>query len=410
MMQGAQPAAVVSTMSSSGLAIVRSLGRRGVTVYAVDPAAGDAGLRSRYCTPRTCPPLADEDAYTAFLVSLGRSLAAPAVLYPTGDRTVLLFSERRAALAPYFRLLLPEHGLVQRLVSKNGLDGLAREHGVAAPRTVMPADAREAHALAGELHYPVLLKPAISPSWNHPAIRTIVGDNSKVVVARSPGELLGAYERIAAVDARLVVQELVPGDDDQLYYVCMYCDQHAEPLAGFAGRKERLFPVHFGSATYVRTVHDPALLELARDVARRFGYRGLCGIEFKLDPRDGRYKLIEFNARFGLWDQLGAELGIDLAHLAYLDATGQPVPRRWDYPAGVSWVGLRRDFAAVRTYRREGAALSWPAWLWSVSRTSSHALFSFDDPWPSVHSTLDFARSTLRRLVGRGAAGATEAA
>jgi D-aspartate ligase len=392
-------------MSSSGLALVRALGRRGVPVYAVDSSPTSVGMQSRYCTPLVCPDVAtDEDAYIDFLVDLGKKLPEKGVLFPTGDRTVLAYSRHREALAPYFSWRMPPHSLIEQLVSKDGLDAIAREHGLPAPRTIVPRDIEELEALAGGLDYPVLIKPALSPGWDDSAIYAIIGDNNKVVVASSRDELLSMYKRLAPFEARMVVQELIPGPDQELFYVCMYCDASSEPVGLFAGQKLRLFPVHFGSASYVKTCWDPALVEVAVRTVKAVGYQGLCGVELKRDTRDGQYKLIEFNARFGLWDTLGAQVGVHLAHLAYEDAIGHGGQKSWSTQEGVSWLGLRRDFGAYRNYRREGT-LSLPTWVRTVFGSDSYAVFSMDDPVPSLHVMLDFwgvaAPQAVRRRLGR---------
>ena len=49
-------------------------------------------------------------------------------------------------------------------------------------------------------------------------------------------------------------------------------------------------------------------------------------MEFKLDPRDGRYKLLDVNARTWGYHTLGAHAGVDFPYLLYRSATGHPVP------------------------------------------------------------------------------------
>jgi hypothetical protein len=158
---------------------------------------------------------------------------------------------------------------------------------------------------------------------------------------------------------------------------------------------------HIGSASYAKTVHDESLLELARSVVRRIGYRGLCGIEFKRDPRDDRYKLIEFNARYGLWDCLGERAGVDLAGHAYRAALGERLEPSWSYRAGLTWVSFQRDLGAYRAYRREGS-LSLSAWLATVLGCDAHAIFALDDLRPFISSTLELLQSRLERLRQRG--------
>jgi predicted ATP-grasp superfamily ATP-dependent carboligase len=387
--------AVVTYMSYAGLGIVRSLGRKGIPVYAVDSDPHKVGMQSKYCTPLICPDINEsEEKFIRFIIELGKKFDKKAVLYPTGDKMVLAFSKYREKLTPYYHCLMPDDNLVRFLVSKDGLDEIARKYDIPAPRTAFPENGADIEALSRGFQYPVIIKPSLSHNWHNPEIYKIVGKNNKVAVAYSKEELFSFYNRIAAINKGMIIQELIPGYDDQLYYVCLYCDNNSEPVGIFAGQKIRLFPVHFGSASYVESYYDKKLIALAAKMVKNIGYKGLCGIEFKKDPRDETYKLIEFNVRFGLWDMLGEKCGVDLAYKAYKDAIGQPIKKKWEYKTGIIWLAIRLDFAAFRTYRREGL-LSLLQWLKSLIGSKSCAVFAYDDMRPSFSTSYRYWKGKL---------------
>src|SRR5437870_9714892 len=75
------PAAVVDVGWVNGLAAIRSLGRAGVRVLALDHRPSALGFRSRYAEPFVCPdPTVDETRFIAFLRALGET-----VVFPTHD-------------------------------------------------------------------------------------------------------------------------------------------------------------------------------------------------------------------------------------------------------------------------------------------------------------------------------------
>ncbi|MFP4058082.1 MAG: hypothetical protein ACLF0G_14535 [Candidatus Brocadiia bacterium] len=395
-----QAPAVVAYMSYLGLGLVRALGRAGVPVYALDPRPDSVGMCSRYCTPVVTPDLKeDEGAYLDFLVDFGRKLPAKAVLYPTGDPTVVLFSRERERLAECFHYVAPDHATVLRLLTKDGLDAAAAEHGIPAPRTAIPADRAEVEEAARRLRFPVVLKPMESHAWKKPALAALLGVGTKVVPCHDAGELLAAYDRIAAHDPALVVQEIVPGEDERLVYVCAYVGREGEPLGLFAGRKRRVLPPGFGSASFAESIEDPRLTEVALRLLRAVGYRGLGGIEFKLDPRDQTYKLIEFNVRFGLWDALGARCGVNLAHIAYRDALGLAVEPALRYRTGVKWVCFQRDLSAFKLYRRQGK-LTTGQWLRSLRGEKMWAVFAADDPRPWLRTAPRYLWERIAPRIG----------
>ena len=183
----------------------------------------------------------------------------------------------------------------------------------------------------------------------------------------------------------VIIQEMIPGEDERLAYLCFYIGREGEPLGLFAGRKRRVLPPGLGSASLAESMADPRLTEVALRLLRAVKYKGLGGAEFKLDPRDGLYKLIEVNVRFGLWDSLGARCGVNLAHIAYRDALGLPVEPRLAWRTGVKWVSFQRDLEAFKLYRRQGKLSFWQ-WRRSLRGEKMWAVWARDDPRPFLRA------------------------
>jgi predicted ATP-grasp superfamily ATP-dependent carboligase len=388
------PPAVVTPLDvHMGVDIARSLGRRGIAVYGLDGDRATPGRSSRYVRfvhgtlART-----SESQFIDALLALGRRLGR-AVLFPLADDEVLAVSRHRDALQPYFDFVMSSHETVESLLAKDGLADIAARLDIGAPRTFVPADVEDVANAAHTLTFPVILKPSQSPYWHSPAITDLLREHAlagraKVVVCRDPAELIRMYSAVAQLDHRLVVQEVVPGPDHSLVYAASYTARTGETIGLFVGRKIRVLPVGFGSASYVRSIVDEDATAVAMHLLKGAEYRGLGGIELKMDARDRRYKLIEFNVRFGMWDGLGAVCGVDLAHLAYRDAIGQRVSPIGDYREGVVWVDLQRDARAFLAYRRRGE-LSLRRWLRSLQAPHGRrviATFARDDPMPGLAS------------------------
>src|SRR5207344_1712570 len=135
-------------------------------------------------------------------------------------------------------------------------------------------------------------------------------------------------------------------------------------------------------STYVRTVEMGELEELSLTFLRSIGYYGLVELEFKLDPRDGRPKLLDVNARTWGYHTLGSCAGVDFPYLLYRDQIGEPVDagravagRSWvrlvtDLPTGVLEISSRR--IRLRDYIR------------TVRRSDTEAVFARDDILPGL--------------------------
>jgi len=400
------PAVVTPLDEHMGLDIARSLGPRGIPVYGVDAHPDAVGRFSKYLRfVRSPNPERDEASYLQFLVDLGKKLGR-AVLFPLSDMHVLLGSRHRDVLGQYYDYIMPEHEMMERLTTKDGLRAAAQDVNLPTPKTVPVNGTRSIEEVAAEVSYPAILKPTESTYWHTPEFTSLLRQGllqgrAKVVLCHDPDELVAAYQRIAAHDSRLVVQEVVPGEDSRLAYIAFYLDRNSRPLGVFAGKKLRVIPTGFGSASYVRSFHDPELEAVAMELLTASCYQGLGGLEFKKDPRDGTYKLIEFNTRFGMWDGLGARCGVDLAYLAYQDALRQPVEPQLAYRDDVIWVDWQRDLRAALDYRRKGELSMWQ-WLGSLRGEKMWAIYSRDDWRPGAAFTVALLGKMWERV--RGAA------
>ena len=126
---------------------------------------------------------------------------------------------------------------------------------------------------------------------------------------------------------------------------------------------------------------DGDLEQVALRLLQHVGYQGLGGIEFKKDPRDGQYKVLDINPRVGQAFRLFvAENDHDVARALYLDFTGQEqppaVPRE-----GRRWMIEDYDLISSLHYFQEGT-LRPAEWLRSFAGVQEAAWFSWRDPKP----------------------------
>lgn len=388
------PAVVIPADRPGALGIARSLGRRGIQVFGVDCDPRAIGMVSKYIQACPLPHSDDSDENRLeFLIDLGKKLPDKAVLYPLRDDDVILCSRERSELQKYYLYLMPDHETVTSLVTKDGLHRIGQSCDVPTPRVYVPKDIEDIESVAHSLTFPLIIKPVFSPSWLNPEIISLLRDNPlsnppKVALCRDLEELKTTYLKLASYDKRMIIQEVIPGEDERLAYFCFYLDHRSRPIATFAGRKLRLLPVGFGSATYVRSFYDSDLEEISLKLLSGSKYAGLGGVEFKKDPRDGKYKLIEFNARFGMWDSLSTRCGIDIPYIAYRDALGLPVKAQHDYRKDIIWIDLHRDIRAFLIYHNR-KQLSLKAWLKSLRGEKDGAVYSPNDWKPAVIANVE---------------------
>lgn len=379
--------AVIMNMFYTGLGIARNLGENGVPVIGLGAHRSIYGNFSRFCKFLPCPDSRDQqDALLAFLIELGKKQERRPVIFPTRDHDVLFLSRHEAELRDYFIIPLPGREVIDNIINKWKMIEIARLCGVPVPGSYLVESQADLEKLS-EINFPCVLKPVCSAAWRAKGAWRAVGGRKAIAIS-SFAELCAEYERISRVDKRSMVQELVPGGDDQLYILGSYLNAESEPLAHFAARKLIQYPKGFGTGCLIESVRSEEIEELTFKLLKHLGYRGISEVEYKRDPTDGRFKLIEINPRHWDWHRLGTRCGANLSYIAYRDLTGDTIEKRCVASAvGVKWVAERELFLfAAEELISNGLALGQLRGL--VKGRKEYGSFSWSDPLPGLVALL----------------------
>jgi D-aspartate ligase len=178
----------------------------------------------------------------------------------------------------------------------------------------------------------------------------------------------------------VMLQEIIPGDGSQQFSYCAFF-RDGQAHSTLLARRGRQHPREFGrAATYVETVDLPVIEELAGRFLRAIHYYGLVEIEFKLDPRDGQYKLLDVNARTWGFHSLGAPAGVDFPYLMFADQIGEPAATGRALP-GIGWMRLLTDLPTAFKELISGQ-LTVRGYLKSLKNAQVESVFSREDPLP----------------------------
>ena len=360
------------------LTIMRSLGRLGVPIHCIADKQDEFSFRSRYCRTRHVVDL--DPADDAQLLDDLRSVAGVAggkpLLIATSDEMSMFVAEHAEALGEHFLIAQAQGPIVEQLANKKSMFELAVAHDVPVPNMKLPGSSADLRAWADDIEFPVMLKGIMG---NRLQERT----GKKMAIVGSVEELLEQYELLEDPDdPNLMVQELIPGDDDQVYIFNGYFDADSRCLAAFTGRKIRQFPVHTGCASLGECTWVQEVADLTIGFMQAIGYRGILDIGYRLDPRDGKYKVLDINPRVGQAFRLFvAENGVDVIRAQYLDITGQAIPEPVVPIEGRRWIIEDYDIVSSLDYWREGT-LGFGEWLGSFRKLREGAWFSWRDPVP----------------------------
>jgi predicted ATP-grasp superfamily ATP-dependent carboligase len=130
---------------------------------------------------------------------------------------------------------------------------------------------------------------------------------------------------------------------------------------------------------------------------RALGYDGFSCIEFKKDSRDGRYRLMEINARLNLSTPLSVLAGVNFPYLLYRHVlVGEKPPPIAGFREEVYWVDPGKDLAeSLRSYWRERFSL--PEYLRPYLKPHVLTIPSMTDPGPFLKRSYDLVVESARR-------------
>lgn len=368
--------AVVIGGDHPGLAIARSLGRRGIPVYVVEDQHSISAV-SRYVTRVVrVKDLLDEQRAVDAVLEVGHRFGLEGwVLFPTRDEHVAAFSLHRAALAEFFRVTTPAWDTVRWVWDKNNTYKLAEQLGIPIPRTWNLKSADELPSLYSQL--PLAVKPAVKENFFY-------ATGAKAWRAETPEQLQNLFRKAAEAIKieEIMLQQIIPGDGhQQLSYCAFFRDGRAHST--LVARRMRQHPREFGrAATYVETVDLPEIEEMSERFLRAINFYGIVEVEFKQDLRDGQYKLLDINARAWGFHGLGSVAGVDFPYLLFADQFGeQSEPAR--AKTGLGWLRLLADLPVAASDMLDGY-LKFGTYLSSLKRTRIESVFCLKDPLPSL--------------------------
>ena len=359
---------VLDGLWNKTVAAVRSFGERGFFVGVGERTRLSPAMFSRYCSRRFLHPSPFPDP-GPFLEALEGELRAGGydAVFAMEFSTQQLLARNRGRVERHARFPYADADLADRVKDKAALTRFAAGSGIETPATFYPAGPQEAAEMAGDLPYPVLVKPRFSSGGRG------------IAVASNPREFPETYRRVHGGFPGPIVQELLPGGGDALG-VAVLMNRSSVPRASFAYRRLREYPTTGGPGTLRESIAHDGLRRTAEGLLSALGWVGVAMAEFKVDPRDGRPKLLEVNPRF--WGSLHHAIacGVDFPWLLYRMAMDGDVEPPGEYRVGVRTRSLLHGelmhfLASPDRFRMKPGLLDFSV---------PDDLLSSKDPWPVV--------------------------
>lgn len=309
---------------SKSLSVVRSLGARGVQVITSDKTLWHMSRFSKFTAQnlRYPDPKRSPDHFLEWLISTIRKEHID-MIFPMDDDTMEIAVAHREELEPIVRMVVPSKHAYDIASDKGKTVQLAVKHGVLCPTTIeLSEDVYRTDLIAKikNIQFPLVIKPRRSSGAR--GIR----------IVESLEQLKQMLPIIHKDYPDPILQECIP--PGVKYDVCLAYNCRHELVASFVQKQIRNYPIRMGPSTVHESVFYPELIEIADHLMKGLHWHGVVDVEFMVDPRDGRPKLMEINPRFWSSLHLSVRCGVDFPWLLYGMATNRPVSKSMEYVAG----------------------------------------------------------------------------
>ncbi len=399
------PVFVTDGEQRSALAVTRALGRAGIPVTVGETSQPSLAGSSRYCQRRLCypSPLHNPEQFTDFL-SCEMRRGNYRLLVPMTDVTTQLVARIGNAIAPA-RAPLPTAEQIFMAQDKKATLMLARSLGIACPATYMLCDHDRIEDVAIRVQYPVVIKPR----WSRYQ-RGSGWVQGTVQYAQDANELTRKYRDIDSRLPRPLVQETILGEGRGVFLLLW----DGELKAAFCHRRLREKPPSGGVSVLCESIPlDDDLVGQSLALLKAIGWQGVAMVEFKVDQRDGRAKLMEINGRFWGSLQLAVDAGMDFPLMLYRLATGENVASQFSYRVGVKtrWLLGDLDQLLIRLRHRGNSLVADRSsrvracleFLKFYGKDMHYEVFKLDDPCPGWVEAKHYVQSLFGTRDAHGA-------
>ena len=322
------------------LTVVRSLGEKGIDVTVGESTRLSTALFSRYAKRRVIYP-SPKRRPEEFLDFLENELKKEKydVLITPEESTLLLIAKNINRFEGLTRFPFAGHNLIAKASDKSEVVKIAKSRGIPVPETIFIQDINELERKTASITFPAVIKPRISSGsygikYVNPVRKDGVHGAWLSNGVNNKDELLSAYKEVHSKYPFPLIQEYIPQGGDAFGVSCLF-DRGVKLKAVFVHKRLREYPITGGPSTLRESVVNDEVKELGVKLLSAMKWYGVAMVEFKVDPRDNKPKLMEINPRF--WGSLPLAIysGVDFPYLLYKMAMGEGFEAVTKYKTGI---------------------------------------------------------------------------
>jgi len=341
----------------SSLAIVRSLGRKGlkITVAAADNNA--ICRHSKFTTNFfTYPnPLVDVEGFCQ-VVCEQLSKAKYTLIIPVTELTTLPLSKIRERIELKSCLAIADNKALEQVTDKAKTFTLAERIGVPVPRSHYINTLHALEEIIENVSFPVVIKPSRSIADQKDDIRAKL----TVDYAFNIDELNKKAKQFLKT-SKIILQEYFEGIGTGIELIA---DQ-GHIIHAFQHQRMHELPLTGGGSCLRKSVKiNPQLLEYSQKLIKELNWHGVAMVEFKHNPDNNKSCLMEINGRFWGSLPLAVSSGSDFPWFLYQLLINQQHPKQLTSSPGHISRKIQSDlYWYIQTVfkRDDNPLIKWPS-------------------------------------------------
>jgi len=366
---------ITTGLQRKTLAAATNLKKRGLEVTVGDSSILAPALWSKYCDKRLIypssryKPIEFVDCLLAEVKKTKYDL-----LLPASEAEIYLVSKYKHEFEEYTNVAAVDFDLLMLARDKAETMKAAMNCGIPCPHTYIFETLEQLEEIKDDIEPPVVIKPRIASGGRGLAI---VHDKTKIV---------SEYHKTHINYPFPIIQEYIPSNEYGSVTNCIL-DKSGKLITAFSYRRIREFPVKAGASTFVESVRRPEQEEIAYRFLKSIGWYGLGMLEFRIDSRDGKPKIIELNERLNASTKLSILSGVEIPFLLYqlfVHSEVEPVTEykvgmrcRWLWPGDVLHFLTNPDRFRLET-----------SFFHFFDKDTRYEFLNLDDPLPAIAWTL----------------------
>ncbi|MFC2154049.1 ATP-grasp domain-containing protein [Candidatus Altiarchaeota archaeon] len=315
----------------TSLPVARSLGRAGLKVAVACRNHWGSTLYSRHCSQKIFHYHAKKNKERCL-----RELATAIdknkfkVFMPIDESILNPVIENRSLFGEDVIIPFSSEEVYEKANDKSQTLKECLKLNIPCPKTWFIDSAEETEEIKDELSYPLLIKPHVG-----------AGSTGLTYVLKQE-DLAPLYRHVRSKYGPAMLQEYIPGAK---YSTSALYSEKGKPLRFTAQKNLSQYPLTGGPQVMAETIEANEMKDYTFKLLSAINWYGVANLEWIIDERDGRPKLMEINQRFWMSLPLSIAAGVDFPYLLYRMAVGDQIEEDLSYKLGVKsrWL-IPNDF------------------------------------------------------------------